>query len=96
MIAHKGILLTVDFDLAVVNKSLQVGDSTDQEAACVLRMFQGECKEDTLLGIGLTRYIRQKYNASQINQRIRLHLTRAGINYDDFKDRININIKTTE
>lgn len=62
----------------------------------VLQMSQGELKEDPLLGVGLTKYIRGKFSQSQIDQRIRAHFIRAGINYDEYKDKIIMNIKTEE
>lgn len=100
----KGILLDTDFNLQInVRKSdglisggLLIGDNTDQCAAITLKMQQGELKEDPLLGAGLTRFIRGKYSQSQIDQRIRQHLTRAGINYQNYKQRISQTINTRE
>ncbi|MBS2099193.1 hypothetical protein [Carboxylicivirga linearis] len=101
----EGVLLDKDYELMIRPKldssgkilsGLVVGDSTDQCAALVLEMSQGELKEDPLLGPGLTKFIRSKYTPSQIDQRIRSHFTRAGINYEEYKDRINKTIKTVE
>ncbi len=101
----KGILIDTDFNLQVNAKrnnsgiiagGLLVGDNTDQCAALSLSMQQGELKEDPLLGAGLSQFVRSKYSPSQIDQRIRQHLTRAGINYQDFKQRISLIIKTEE
>ena len=92
----KGILLGMDYDLSVKNGSLQIGVAADQEAALVLKLSQGDLKEDLLLGPGLTKFIRGKNNATQIEQRIRTHFTRAGINYEEYKERISTHIKTTE
>jgi len=97
----KGILLNTDFDLQINAKrnssgkivgGLAIGDNTDQCAAIALQMGQGELKEDPLLGAGLTKYIRDKYCKSEVKQRIRQHLTRAGINYNEYKQKISITI----
>ena len=99
---RKGILLTSDFELAVnvvrdanglIVSGLVVGSSIDQDAVMVLKLHQGDLKEDPLLGPGLTKFIRGKVDKSQIDNRIRQHFTRAGIDYDDYKDRIQLNTK---
>ena len=100
----KGILLKTDFDLQLhvrrdgdrITGGLVIGDNTGQCAALTLSMQQGELKEDPLLGAGLTRFIRGKYSKSQIDQQIRQHLTRAGINYQDYKQRIRQTINLEE
>lgn len=101
----KGILLDENYELLIrprldssgkIVSGLVVGNNTDQCAALVLQMSQGELKEDPLLGAGLTKYIRSKYTPSQIDQRIRSHFTRAGIDYEDYKNRIYKTIKTEE
>jgi hypothetical protein len=92
----KGLLLNSDFDLLVVNGSSRIGNASDQDAAIVLQLQQGDLKEDPLLGPGLTRFIRGKYNSAVIEQRMRVHFTRAGLNYEDFKDRITTSYKTSE
>lgn len=100
----KGILVNTDFELQVnpqssdglITGGLIIGDNTDQCAALVLSMQQGELKEDPLLGAGLTRFVRGKLSQSQIDQRIRQHLTRAGINYQEYKQRIQTTINTEE
>lgn len=95
----KGILLDSDFGLLVnvrragnglITGGLVVGDNTDQCAAITIKLFQGELKEDPLLGASLTKFIRGKLNRTEIDQRIRLHLTRAGINYQNYKQRISL------
>lgn len=101
----KGILLNDDFSLKILKQvqddgliasGLMIGDNTDQCAAIALQMQQGELKEDPLLGAALTRFIRGKYSQSEIDQRIRQHLTRAGINYQAYKQRISLTINTRE
>lgn len=98
---RKGILLNDNFDLAINLKKddnglmlsgLIVGDSILQDATMVLSSRQGDLKEDPLLGVGLSKFIRGKYDALAIESRIRLHLTRAGIDYSTFKENIKIEI----
>lgn len=98
---RKGILLTQDFDLAIrpvrnvgkITRGLFVGDTTAQDAIMVLKLHQGDLKEDPLLGVGLTKYMRGKLDRSQIESRIRVHFTRAGLDYDDYKERLKLTAK---
>jgi len=101
----KGILIDINNELVIKPKrdseglitgGLVVGDNTDQCAALVLEMSQGELKEDPLLGAALTKFIRGKYSKSQVKLKIRQHFTRAGINYNEYKELIATTIKTTE
>ena len=101
----QGILLDTNYSLMIKPKrdgnglitgGLVVDDNTDQCAALVLEMSQGELKEDPLLGAGLTKFIRGKYSKSQVEMKIRQHLTRAGINYNEYKEQITTTIKTKE
>ncbi len=66
---RKGILLTQDFDLAIqpvrnadgkIIRGLLIGDTADQDAVIVLKLHQGDLKEDALVGVGLTKYLRSK------------------------------------
>lgn len=105
MADRKGILLNTDFDLSIKPKydsngmiltGFTIGDTVDQEVVLILKMSQGELKEDPLLGAGLTKFIRGKFSPSAIDNRIKQHLRRARIDYDEYKEKINANIKTTE
>lgn len=88
----KGILLDKDGDIKLTDGSMSVGDSLIQNASLVLELNQGEVKEDPLLGPSLIRFIRGKKSQESIFRQIKIHLKRAGINYDDLKDKINISI----
>lgn len=101
----RGILIDQNYELLIrprldsnnkIVSGLVVGDNTDQCAALVLKMSQGELKEDPLIGAGLTKFMRSKFSQSQIDQRIRQHLTRVGISYKDYKQRMSTTIKTEE
>ncbi len=94
---RKGILLTSDFELAIhpvrdasgmIISGMVVGNSIDQDAVIVLKLRPGDLKEDPILGPGLTRFIRGKFNQSSIDQTLKLHLSRVGIDYDDYRDRL--------
>lgn len=101
----KGILLDSDFGLLVnarrssnglITGGLVVGDNTDQCAAITIKLFQGELKEDPLLGASLTKFMRAKMNRTEVEQRMRVHLMRAGINYPNYKQRIALTINAEE
>lgn len=102
---RKGILLTENMELAVqvvrdsnglITQGLVVGSCIDQEAFIVLTSRPGEIKEDPILGPGLTQFIRSKYNSSEIEMIIRQHFTRAGIDYEDYKERIQMTINNNQ
>jgi hypothetical protein len=93
-----GIKLNTEFDLQIIVKKdaegkivsgLVVGDTTDQEAVLVLGMKQGDLKTDPLLGPGLTKFTRGKFNRSEALGRIRLHFIRARIDFDKYKEQID-------
>jgi hypothetical protein len=99
---RKGILLTSDFDVAIrpvrdkngmITSGFVISESTNQEAIMVLKLRQGELKEDPLLGCGLTKFMRGKYDESMIENRIRLHFTRTGIDYEGFKNKMDIQVR---
>ncbi len=99
MTKHKGILLTDDFDLAIqpvrdtqgkIVSGLVVGDTTAQNGIMTLKLHQGNLKSDPLIGVGLNKNIRGKLDRSQIESRIRVHFTRAGLDYDNFKKMMKI------
>lgn len=73
---------------------LMIGDTLIQNASIVLELNQGELKEDPLLGPNLQRFIRGKSNQQAVERQIKIHLIRAGIDYEELKDRMNINLKT--
>ena len=98
---RKGILLTSDFDLAInpvrdsnglIVSGMVVGQSIDQDAVILLKLRPGELKEAPILGPGLTQFIRGKYSQSSIDQTLKFHFSLVGIDYDYYKDRLQINI----
>ncbi len=100
-----GMQLDTDYKLMIkpkrdanglITSGVVIGDITDQCAALALQCSPGDIKEDILLGAGLTKFIRGKYNKTQVEQRMRQHLTRAGINYNEYKDRLSTTINKGE
>ena len=97
----KGVLLNQDMGLNIrvvknseglITSGLMLGNPMVQNVFLVLKMSQGDLKHDPLLGAGLTKFIRGKYTKSAIDSRIRLHLTRAGVDYEEYKQIINVRI----
>ena len=69
-----------------------IGDTLIQNAAIVLELNQGELKEDPVLGANLIRYIRSQADKRAIEKQMKIHLKRAGIDYSELVDKINIEI----
>ena len=87
----KGILLDDDFDLKIRNGSVQIGESIMQDAEVVISITPGTLKSDPLLGPKLTKFIRGKAGRTEIQRIVKIHLQRAGISWDEIKDKLNIN-----
>lgn len=88
----KGILLDSDGDVKIENGSLRLGDSLIQNAEVVLGILPGHLKEDPVLGPNLIRYIRGKSTRMEIQRAVKIHIQRAGISWEEIKDRLNIKI----
>lgn len=99
----KGIQLGEDGDLEIIPRTAKdgklngmvIGDTLIQDASIVLGMNQGELKEDPVLGPNLLRFIRSHADRVMIEKQVKIHLGRIGINYEELKNIININLKTT-
>lgn len=97
----KGIMLDSSGDLLVQPRAqpdgkisgIVIDDTLVQNSAIVLGLNQGEYKEDAALGPNLIRYIRSKADKLRISRQIQIHLRRAGINYDDLKNKMNVRLK---
>ena len=77
----------------LITSGMVVGQCIDQEAYCVLKAKPGDFKEDPIIGPGLTQFIRGKYNQSAVELLIKQHFERVGIDWDDYKDRLQITPK---
>jgi len=85
------ILLNEKDDLVFGNGDFVVGDSTIQDVSQLLRLNQGESKEDPIIGPGLIRLIKSKINISRLRALVKKHLLRDGKNYDEVQKYITIN-----
>lgn len=97
----KGIQLGKNGDIDIIPRSINgkltgmvINDTQIQDAAVVLDLNQGELKEDPILGPNLLRFIRSHGDKAMIEKQIKIHLARIGINYEELKNIININLKT--
>jgi len=96
---HRGILIDDDNELVIIPRrdssgkitgGLVIGDTILQDTAIVLGLNQGELKEDPLLGPNLTALIRSKADKVKIERAIKVHLERAGIDYQQVKNSISL------
>lgn len=101
---RKGILLNENLSLAInvvkdnsglITSGLVIGECIDQEALIILKSRPGDSKEDPILGPGLSKFVRSKYNASEVEMVIRQHFTRAGIDYESYKERIQLSVNNS-
>lgn len=88
--------LTTDGDLNVINHKIVLSDTLLQDAGVVLQLKQGEWKEDPLLGPNLIRLLRGKQSRNEIERLVKIHLSRAGIGYENVKDKLNMTINGNE
>ena len=98
---REGILLNESMELGVnvvrdanglIIQGLVVGACADQEALIVLQSRPSDIKEDPVLGPGLTKYIRGKHKPYEVEQLVKQHFTRAGIDFEDYSERIKLSI----
>lgn len=73
---------------------LILNDTLIQDSAIVLEMNQGEWKEDPVLGPSLLRYLRSHADRSRIQKQIQVHLSCAGIDYNQVTEQLKLNLKT--
>jgi hypothetical protein len=94
---HRGILTDTNNELIVIPRrdasgkitgGLVIGNTLLQDTSIVLGLNQGELKEDPLLGPKLLPLIRSKADRVKIEQAIKVHLERAGIDYRQVKNSI--------
>lgn len=74
----------------IENGDFVVAPSEEQEVAEILTMSPGEIKEDPIMGPDLIRLIKSNGHKLDVRRVIKLHLARDGKNYEDYKDRIEI------
>ena len=87
----KDILLdTTHYDLRIENGDFVVDNSLDQEVDIIIRLSQGDLKEDPILGPNLMQLIHGNVSRAELRQRIKQHLARDRKSYGDLKERINL------
>ena len=99
----KGILLDNTGDLLVQPRAqpdgklsgVVINETLVQDSAIVLGLNQGEYKEDAALGPNLLRFIRSRADKARTEKQIQIHLKRAGLDYDELKNKINIHLKSS-
>lgn len=85
------ILLDNTDDCLFENGDFAVGESTIQEVGLLLRLNQGESKEDPIIGPSLIRLIKSKVSMSAVRSLVKKHLIRDGKNYEEIKKYITLN-----
>ena len=99
----KGIMLSDNGDLLIQPRAepdgklsgVVINETLIQDSAIVLGLNQGEYKEDAALGPNLLRFIRSKADKARTEKQIQIHLKRAGLDYDELKNKINIHLKSS-
>ncbi|CDF80564.1 conserved hypothetical protein [Formosa agariphila KMM 3901] len=91
---EQDILLDDTDDLLIENGDFKIGDSLTQEVGIILRMNQGELKEDPLLGANLLKFINSSVDNNELQTKVKLHLQRDGKNYEDIKNYITLKSNT--
>ncbi|MEA4981422.1 MAG: hypothetical protein VB066_01765 [Paludibacter sp.] len=98
-IKRKGILLSENMEPVIrivrdsegkISQGMTIGECVDQEAYLVLNLRPGELKEDPILGPGLTKFVRGRINQSAVELTIKKHFDRAGIDFESYKERIDL------
>ena len=97
----KGIMLSDSGDLSIQPRAqpdgkmsgVVINETLVQDSAIVLGLNLGEYKEDAALGPNLLRFIRSRADKARTEKQIQIHLKRAGLNYDELKNKINIHLK---
>lgn len=97
----KGFLLDTDNDLKItvkkdadgkISAGLVIDEAKLQDAFIVLKLNRGDLKEDPVLGTDLLFMIRSKLSKEKIIKTVKIGLRRAGIDFDEIKKEIELNI----
>ena len=68
-------------DLKIMSGDLCISHSLTQEVKIILRLNQGELKNDPLLGPNLLQLVKGKPAAQDFKERVKIHLKRDGKDY---------------
>lgn len=86
------ILLGEDGDLLIRNGDFVVGESLTQEVGRILKLNQGELKNDPLLGVNMIELVNSQSTALEIETKVKLHLKRDGKDFNEVKQLLTINV----
>ncbi|MBV7268366.1 hypothetical protein [Winogradskyella luteola] len=90
MATETDFLLDENDDIIIANGDLLIGESLTQEVSLILRVNQGEFKNDPLIGANLIQLVKTNVSNSELKKRVKLHLQRDGKDYNQIKDFINL------
>lgn len=82
---YKDILLNQDNDIDFLNGDIVIGESLLQEVGIIVTLNSGDLKSDPILGPNLIQLLKSKTNATEVEQRLRVHLARDGKDYNEVK-----------
>jgi hypothetical protein len=74
----KGILIDIDGDIMIRNKSVVIGDNTQDCIERVLMAEKGEFKEYPVLGAGLSRWAKSTNRTKSIKREMAVQLGYLG------------------
>lgn len=84
------VQITKNSSELITRGMLLLDNTIDQEAQLLLLLNQGDLKEDPLLGTNMLTYIRSSATKSDILSVIKVQFKRAGLNFDDYKNRMTM------
>lgn len=87
----KDILLNQENDIDIVSGDFFIGESLLQEVAIITKLKSGELKSDPILGPNIIQLLKSNVKQNEIEQRLRIHLSRDGKDYNEIKKYISVN-----
>lgn len=87
----KDILLNQENDIDIVSGDFFIGESLLQEVAIITNLKSGELKSDPILGPNIIQLLKSNVKQNEIEQRLRIHLSRDGKDYNEIKKYISVN-----
>lgn len=91
----KDLLLDANNDLLIVGGDLVIGGSLMQEVGLILQANQGDFRNTPLLGPGLVKMVKSKADPLAVQTSVMVHLELDGKDYQELRENIRMNIKTT-
>lgn len=91
----KDFLIDDNGNFIIEDGDFKIGDSELQEVAEILTSNPGEFKEDPLIGAGLVKMMKSKYDSNRLISQIKVQLKRDGKDYEDYSQIIKVIINGT-